>query len=78
MKILIAADIFPPQPGGPATYVVTIANELTKMGDDIKIVSLNPNSDIKAVICKISVVAYKNKLLKYLDYFRLLFPCRFL
>ena len=45
MKILIAADIFPPQSGGPATYVVALANELAKKGDIVKIVSLNPESD---------------------------------
>ncbi|MDP2684213.1 MAG: glycosyltransferase family 4 protein [bacterium] len=68
MRILIAADIFPPQPGGPATYSVVIANELTKAGDDVKVVSLNPDSDKKAVICKIDVVKNRNKFLKYLEY----------
>jgi glycosyltransferase involved in cell wall biosynthesis len=72
MKILIAADIFPPQPGGPATYSVTIANELTKAGDDVKVVSLNPDSDLKSVICKIFAVKNKNKFFKYLEYFFLL------
>lgn len=72
MKILIAADIFPPQPGGPATYSVIVANELTKAGDDVRVVSLNPDSDTKTVICKINVVKYKNKLLRYLNYFLLL------
>jgi len=73
MKILIAADIFPPQPGGPATYCVTIANELTKAGDDVRVVSLNPNSDTLAVICRINAVKYKNKVLRYLNYFSLLY-----
>lgn len=73
MKLLIAADIFPPESGGPATYAVTLANELTKQGVDVRIVSLNPNSDKTKVNCKISSVWFKNKLLRYLNYFVLLF-----
>ena len=72
MRILIAADIFPPQPGGPATYVVTLANELTKIGDDVKVVSLNPKADDNAVMCKAFHTAYKSKILRYLSYFFLL------
>lgn len=71
MKLLIAADIFPPQSGGPATYCVTLANELVKRGDEVKIVSLNPGGE------HISHATYhvlrQNKLLKYLQYFWLLF-----
>lgn len=72
MKILIAADIFPPQPGGPATYVVALANELTKIGDDVVVVSLNPEADDNAVICNAYHTKYKNKLLRYFHYLLLL------
>ena len=72
MKILLAADIFPPQTGGPATYVVTLANELVKAGDEVWVVSLNPNSDTTAVSCFMSRVSYQNKFLRYLQYFWLL------
>jgi glycosyltransferase involved in cell wall biosynthesis len=72
MRILIAADIFPPQSGGPATYSVLLANELTKLGDDVKIVSLNPNSDKKAVNCEVFTVSKKGKICKYFHYFWLL------
>lgn len=72
MRILIAADIFPPQSGGPATYSVLLANELTKLGDVVKIVSLNPDSDKKAVNCEVFPVSRKNKILRYFQYFRLL------
>ncbi len=73
MKLLIAADIFPPESGGPATYSVTLANELTKLGVEVKIVSLNPNSDVSVVTCPVFSVHYKNKLLRYAEYFWLLF-----
>ena len=72
MRILIAADIFPPQSGGPATYSVMLANELTKT-DEVTIVSLNPQSDKTAVSCPIFVVSEKSKILKYWHYFWLLF-----
>lgn len=73
MRILIAADIFPPQSGGPATYSVLLANELAKLGDEVKIISLNPYSDKKAVNCEVFPVLNKGKVLKYIHYFWLLF-----
>lgn len=68
MRILIAADIFPPQSGGPATYSVLLANELTKLGDIVQIVSLNPDSDKKAVNCEVFPVFDKGKILRYFHY----------
>ncbi len=73
MKLLLAADIFPPQSGGPATYVVTLANELSKQGDIVRIVSLNPKSDKSAATCSVHHVTSSNKLFRYLQYFWLLF-----
>ena len=72
MKILLAADIIPPQAGGPATYVVMLANELEKRGDEVRIVSLNPQSDSAAVRCPVEAVKSQNKLLRYWQYFLLL------
>jgi len=37
MKLVIAAEIFPPDIGGPATYSKKIAEELTKRGWDVKL-----------------------------------------
>ncbi len=75
MKLLIAADIFPPESGGPATYAVTLANELAKLGDEVTIVSLNPDSD-KSVLderVKLSSVFSRSKLIRYAHYFWLLY-----
>jgi len=72
MKLLIAADIFPPQSGGPATYAVTLANELKSQGVEVTIVSLNHNSDPLVVSCRVFAVRFKNKLLRYLQYLWLL------
>lgn len=73
MKLFVAADIFPPQIGGPATYAVTLANELTKQGVEVTIVSLNPESDKSVVSCNLYLVSFKNKLFRYLNYIWLLF-----
>lgn len=73
MKLLIATDIFPPESGGPATYAVNLANEFFKQGIDVKIVSLNSNSDKSCVTCNVYPVTFQNKLLKYLQYTYLLY-----
>lgn len=39
MRILITSDIFPPDVGGPATYVPRIASELTKLGHQVTVVT---------------------------------------
>ena len=35
MRIIIASEIFPPDPGGPATYVTRIVPELLKLGNEV-------------------------------------------
>lgn len=74
MRLLIAADIFPPDSGGPATYAVTLANELTKLGVSVSIVSLNPNSDAKVLDPKVKLVSVSTmfKPLRYWQYYNLL------
>ncbi len=72
MKLLIAADIFPPQTGGPATYSVGLANAFTEQGIDVRIVSLTLDSTTTMVRCPISVVKNKHKIIRYFEYFWLL------
>ncbi|MAG11582.1 MAG: hypothetical protein CMI52_02130 [Parcubacteria group bacterium] len=45
-KVLIATGIFPPDPGGPATYVAAIASELSERSVQTRIVSFG-ESDTK-------------------------------
>lgn len=73
MKILIAADIFPPEGGGPATYVVQFANAMKERGHEIKIVSLNPNSDEAKVSCPLFKVSSTSKIQRYFEYISFLF-----
>ncbi len=74
MKLIIAADIFPPESGGPATYSVTLANELVKQGVEVTIVSLNPHSDKKVLDDKVELVAVASRFkpLRYRQYYKLL------
>lgn len=72
MKLLIAADIFPPEKGGPATYLVHMARALAHERIEVSVVSLNPSSDTSAVDCSVYAVRWGFKPLRYLHYFFLL------
>ncbi|MDO8499698.1 MAG: glycosyltransferase family 4 protein [bacterium] len=73
MKVLIAADIFPPAAGGPATYSVNLANELVKDDMLAGVVSLTLNSDPSKIAGKLWSVTSSNKIFRYAEYFWLLF-----
>ena len=73
MRVLIAADIFPPIGGGPAIYAAGFSNALIAQGDEVTVVSLTPASDISVTKARVVAVTKKNKVLKYLEYLGLLF-----
>lgn len=70
-KILIATGIFPPDIGGPATYVETLLNELPKHGFDVRVVTYS--SEIfnnQYSISNIFRISRKqNIIFRYLKYF---------
>src|SRR5882724_12989439 len=45
MKILIVTGIFPPDPGGPASYVPRIAKALGQRGHSVEVVCLSDRMD---------------------------------
>src|SRR5438034_11554761 len=45
MNVLMITGIFPPDIGGPATYVPTMASELVKRGHKITVVTLSDRLD---------------------------------
>lgn len=47
MKILLATGIYPPAIGGPATYVRHLAEELTKRGEEVVVVTFMRTQDSK-------------------------------
>ena len=42
MKVVLATGIYPPQIGGPATYVRGLARELTEAGHRVTVVTYAP------------------------------------
>ncbi len=68
MNILLASDIFPPESGGPATYVVGLANALQKQGHTVQIITLNAHPKKDAVSCPLFFVQAKSKLVRYFEY----------
>jgi hypothetical protein len=45
MNVLIVTGIFPPDIGGPSTYVPTISGELVKRGHKVSVVTLSDTLD---------------------------------
>lgn len=72
MRVLIAADIFPPVGGGPSIYAAGLANALTEMGDEVSVASLTPGSQKNVANGAVFAVTKKNKIARYGEYFALL------
>jgi glycosyltransferase involved in cell wall biosynthesis len=73
-KIFIAAEIFPPEVGGPATYAVNLANTLNSQGWDVRILCYGkPDKGVLNNGIKINwVLGTLPIYFKYLYYFRML------
>ena len=69
-KVLIAAEIFEPDIGGPATYGKKIAEELTNRGFDVSLVCYSNKKEKDNYNFKITrVLRGRNSLSRYLKYF---------
>ena len=70
MKIIIAAEIFPPDIGGPATYSQKLTKELLKRGFEIKLICYSDKkySDDPGYIYRI--VRRRLKPIHYFNYYR--------
>lgn len=44
MKVVLATGIYPPDIGGPATYVKALASELSRLGNDVRVVTYGADS----------------------------------
>lgn len=69
MKIVIAAGIYPPDIGGPATYSQIIAREFVKQGTDVSVICYSDKKHGDNEDFKIVRILRKNKLFRYLLYF---------
>ena len=73
MKILIAAGIFIPEIGGPATYIANLSQELVNLGHQVTVITYSDrdfyetDKDLSYVVHRI---ARKNKLSNYYRYYK--------
>ena len=72
-KVLIAAEIFPPDIGGPATYTVKIADALKQRGFEVTVVCYSNKSQTDNFSFKVyRVLRSRFKPLHYFNYYRTL------
>lgn len=69
MKIVIAAGIYPPDIGGPATYSQLIAREFTKRGIEVSLICYSDKKQKDNEGFKIIRILRSNKLVRYFLYF---------
>lgn len=63
MRVLIICGIFPPDIGGPARYVPTLASSLYQRGHSVSVLTLADNPDaVLPVVCTFSVHRIKRRL----------------
>ena len=67
IKVLIATGIYPPDIGGPATYVKTLQAELPNFGYEIKVVTYSDDLNKESEVYKIS--RQQSLLFRYWQYF---------
>lgn len=71
-RILIATGIFPPDIGGPATYVKNLSEDLLVFGHEIKVITYSDNKNEKKEIDNLSIFKIsrqQNIFFRYLKYF---------
>lgn len=69
-KIIIAADIFSPDIGGPATYSKNLADELKRAGYDIQVICYGDKDEIISDEYKIIKIGRNRKIFaRYFNYF---------
>ncbi|OGZ47228.1 MAG: hypothetical protein A3J54_01320 [Candidatus Ryanbacteria bacterium RIFCSPHIGHO2_02_FULL_45_13b] len=57
MHLLIATGIFPPDIGGPATYSKTVAEEFSKRGHQVTVITYSSAKDVEAKSYKLKVIS---------------------
>ena len=70
MKILIAAGIFPPEAGGPATYSKILASEIAKRGHEVRVLTYSDKDELGEEFPVIRIPRGKFKFVRYWRYFR--------
>jgi glycosyltransferase involved in cell wall biosynthesis len=70
MRIVIATGIFPPDIGGPATYVDGLARELLRQGADVEIVTYGKADDRASPFPVVRVDRSRSLPIRYASFFR--------
>ena len=73
MRILITTGIYPPESGGPATYVQNLAKVLVKQGHQAMVITYSDKSHYtgdSALDYKLIRVKRTNKVLNYINFFK--------
>jgi glycosyltransferase involved in cell wall biosynthesis len=73
MKILITTGIYPPEPGGPATYVQNLAQVLVKQGHQVGVIAYSDKSQYDGdndLEYKLIRIKRGNKILNYIKFFK--------
>ena len=69
MRVVIAAEIFPPDIGGPATYSVQIANLLHDAGWDVQVICYSTSNERDTYPFRVARIARRGRTLaRYLRY----------
>lgn len=70
-KILVCTGIYPPDIGGPATYVSELINGLPPMGFDLRVITYSDVVDDQAQSKIYRINRHRPLLVRYFNYFRL-------
>lgn len=77
MKILITTPVFPPDLGGPAVYVPSIASWLVSRGHDVKVVAFCEDPHPKGYVFPVIAITRVSLPLRYLkSFFAILRECK--
>lgn len=68
-KILFSTGIFPPQIGGPATYVLKMANRMSKDGFDIAVITYSDNMQKEKYGLNVFRISWTFFIFTYLKFF---------
>jgi glycosyltransferase involved in cell wall biosynthesis len=68
MKLLIATGIYPPEIGGPAGYVKSVATELARLGHDVVVITYGDNPELNDKFQIANIKRGDSTLVRYVKY----------
>ena len=68
MKIVLATGIYPPDIGGPATYVKNLADELVKIGHEVGVVTYSEKLIVNSEKCSVMGIKKGFPIIRWFQY----------